>query len=334
MPFNRRIDAIFICFLIVMGLYYNYYISQMKVPLWDGSVYLENAKRWLHNEPLYQAYRPQLTSLLIAGIWSITGEDWTYAKYIQASFTLASGIVLYLTLRKHKGALFALGVSVMTMLNAQVFMWSTQILVEGVSLFFLTLTLYLLKSKNPNHWFLAGISIGLTFASRYPIIVPALPIFIAEAVFVRRSFKHISRALIGLVPTLFLMVLAILLKTGTFITALSQDAKLSIILSPFYIEHAFDIWGLAILLLPVAFLFKRTFSDRFNYSFIAWFAISLLFWSANVSNHQERFMFQTIPAAYFLVMLAIENIWKDGLRFSKPLLLLSSKRKESPKQAI
>ena len=77
-------------------------------------------------------------------------------------FTVGAGVLLYLTLRATKGSLFALGVTVLTMLNPQIFFWSTQIITEGFSLFFLTLTLYCLKSKKRYLWFIAGIAMGLT----------------------------------------------------------------------------------------------------------------------------------------------------------------------------
>ena len=158
-------------------VYYSYYISQMAIPTWDGAVYLENARNWLKGEPLAGSYRPPLISWIIAGIWSIFGEDWILAKYVQMMFTVGAGVLLYLTLRATKGSLFALGVTVLTMLNPQIFFWSTQIITEGFSLFFLTLTLYCLKSKKQYLWFIAGIAMGLTFASRYPIFLPAIVTF-------------------------------------------------------------------------------------------------------------------------------------------------------------
>jgi hypothetical protein len=92
--------------------------------------------------------------------------------------------------------------------------------------------------------------------------------------------------------------------------ALEKDSNFGGSFSSFYIVNALPIWGPAILLLPVAFLFKSTFNDKFNYFFILLFIISLLSWSINASNHQYRFMIQFMPAVYFLVILAIENLIK------------------------
>jgi hypothetical protein len=38
------------------------------------------------------------------------------------------------------------------------------------------------------------------------------------------------------------------------------------------------------------------------------FVTSFLFWGANAENQQARFMIQLMPAAYYLAVLAIENI--------------------------
>ena len=62
-------------------------------------------------------------------------------------------------------------------------------------------------------------------------------------------------------------------------------------------------------------MFRRTYTDKYNYAFIAWFIVSLVFWSANSNPilHLPRYTVQFTPAVNFLVMLAIENIAKIKL---------------------
>jgi hypothetical protein len=119
---------------------------------------------------------------------------------------------------------------------------------------------------------------------------------------------------------IIIVVLVVYLKAGTFQTALGKDTALTLLFSPFYLINSIDIWGLAFLLVPVALLHERTYSDKFNYSFIAWFIVSLLFWSANSSNFQYRFTIQYTPAVYFLSVLAIENIIKNGITINNTIL--------------
>ncbi len=308
----------FVVFTGAILVYYSYYISQMAIPTWDGAVYLENARNWLKGEPLIGSYRPPLISWIIAGIWSIFGEDWILAKYVQMMFTVGAGVLLYLTLRAAKGSLFALGVTVLTMLNPQIFFWSTQIITEGFSLFFLTLTLYCLKSKKQYLWFIAGIAMGLTFASRYPIFLPAIVLFIAESI-ARRNIKLIRNTIVTLVPVIILVVAAVYVKAGEFDVAITRDTRLSPVLSPYYILNSIEIFGPVFLLVTVAFLFRRTYVDNYNYVFIAWFVTSFLFWSAIAENQQARFMGQLMPAAYYLAILAIENIWRSDIFSAKAL---------------
>jgi hypothetical protein len=315
----HKIDLIFAAFMIALTVHYIQYVIPLKVPMWDAAVYLENAENWLEGEPLFRHFRPQLISWLIAGIWSITGENWLTVKFIQVGFTLGAGILLYFTLKKHKGSLFAAGVASLTMLNAQVFYYSAFILTEGISLFFLVLALYFLKHDNPRFWSLGGISMGLTFAARYPIILQAFAMLITETL-IRKNPRLFMYAMIGAIPTISVIVLTIFLKAGTFEVALEKDTGLTYLLSSFYVLHAIPIWSYAVLLVPAAFLFKKTYRDKYNYTFISWFLVAILFWSANVSNHQERFAIQFTPAVYYLAILTIENI------LSSKTILIREKR--------
>jgi 4-amino-4-deoxy-L-arabinose transferase-like glycosyltransferase len=316
---KHKIDIIFAIFCLFLIYGYNHYISLMKVPIHDGAYYLLNAHDWLTNKPLDEFYRPPLLSWIIAGIWSITGESWVVVKGLQAFFTISAGIILYILLRKHKGATFAFSVAALTMVSGPLFFFSTQIGTEGLSLFFVILTLYFLKRQKESYWFLAGITIGLTFASRYPIILQALVIFIVESLITKKP-RLIIRTISGMLFVIIIVVLAIYLKAGAFQTALAKDTALTLLFTPFYLINSLDIWGLAFLLVPIALLHERTYSDKFNYTFIAWFIVSLLFWSASSSNFQFRFTIQYTPAVYFLSILAIENIIKNGITINNTIL--------------
>jgi len=306
---SKLVDLAFAIFCLLMITYYLFFISTLKVPQWDGAVYMLNAHEWLTNTNLREIFRPPLFSWIIAGIWTLTGEDWTVIKHVQTAFTVASIILLYILLRRRKGSLFAFGVSTLTLSNAYLFYYTSQILTEGISLFFLVLTFYSLESNKRHNWLLAGISIGLTFATRYPILLQSLIIFAVQSILRRDAIFTVKTALVT-ISVIVLVIFVVYAKTGLFQGAMEGDTDLGIMLSPFYVVNSIAIWGPAILLLPLAFLFKSTFKDKFNHIFIAWFVLSLIFWSANTSNHQERFMIQVMPAAYFLVVLALENLMK------------------------
>lgn len=307
---EHKIDIIFILFLMFYSLFIYSYVSITFVPADDTSDYLRNARAWLSNEPPSSTYRAPLISLYIASVWMITGENWRIIEYLQPLFTLGAGIILYLTLSKHKGSIFALSVSALTLLNPTVFFWSTQIMTEGLSLFFLVLSLYFMKSKKPTYWFLGGIAMGLTFATRYSILIEAIVIFVVECL-IRKDRKFASRTIITATPTILFFMLLVYLNVGYFVGAQPGDTHFTFWVSSFYLQNSINIWGLSFILLPIAFLFKRTYTDKYNYTFIAWFVASLLFFSANSELHDSpRYLIQFMPAVYYLVILAIENIIK------------------------
>jgi hypothetical protein len=316
-----KIDIVFASFCILLISGYNYYVSLQQVPSHDAAFYLLNARDWLTDKPLDEHYRPPLVSWIIAGVWAITGEDWVIVKWLQPIFTIGSGVVLYLLLRKYKGGLFAFGVTSLTMTQESIFLATGYIQPEGMALFFLVLTIYLLKLRKEKYWFLAGISIALTFASRYPVFIQAVAIFLVETIIVRNA-KLAYRAILGGVPILIAVVSVVYLKAGIFQIALGKDTTVTTSLSPFYLVNSIEIWGLAFFLAPIALLQKRTYTDSFNYVFIAWFIISLLFWSSSSENHQFRFSFQFTPAVYYLSLLAIENILKSNISLNSLRSLL------------
>jgi hypothetical protein len=308
---SRRSDILFGLFFIALLLRYYYFVSALETPMWDGAVYLENARDWLTGARLFEPYRPPLLSWLISLVWSLGGEGWEAVKFLSPAFTLGAGALLYITLKRHKGGLFALGVVSLTMLNAQVFFYSTQIYAEGLSLFFLVATLFFLKEGRPNHWFLAGITIGLTFASRYPIVLQAVTLFLVESL-IRKDWRLVLRTVGGALAVMVPVVLAVVAKTGEFQMALPKDTSFTPFLSGFYLLNSLNIWGLAVILVPFAFIFRRTYADRYSYSFIMWFAMSLLFWSANSDNQQFRFVIQFTPAVFYLALLSVENLVKTS----------------------
>jgi len=308
---RNNTDILFSVFLVLYSLFLYSYVVITVAPVDDAVDYLSNARAWLHNLPLVSEYRPPLISLYISSVWMLTGENWLIIEYLQPIFTIGAGIILYITLRKYKGGLFAFGVSALTLLNPTLFFWSTQIMIENISLFLLLLSLYFIKSEKGSHGYLAGLSIALTFAARYSILIEAVVIFVVECI-VRKDIKFASRTIVTAVPIIIAFILLAYLKVGYFAAAQDTDTHFTFLLSTFYVQNSVNIWGLSFVLLPVAFLFRRTYTDKYNYTFIAWFIVSLLFWSANSepSLHSPRYLVQFTPAVYYLAILAIENLTK------------------------
>jgi hypothetical protein len=116
-------------------------------------------------------------------------------------------------------------------------------------------------------------------------------------------------------PIIIGTILIVHLKIRYFGGAQPADTHFTLLLSPYYLQNSINIWRLSFILVPVAFLFRRTYLDKHNYTFIVWFIVSLFFWSAKSDQilRQPRHAVQFIPAVYFLGILAIENISKINI---------------------
>ena len=125
-----------------------------------------------------------------------------------------------------------------------------------------------------------------------------------------KKLKLFAHTMVGLVPIVLLIISAVYIKSGSFTVAIDRDTRVSLFLSLFYVENFIQIFGFISLLLPIALLLRRTYVDKYNYVFIAWFIFGFLAWSGISENQQERFMIQITPAVYFLAILAIEDLSK------------------------
>ena len=142
---DKIIDTAFLVFCAGLAIYHFVSISSIELPTWDAAGFLAN-------------FRPPLLSWVISGVWTVTGENCIAVKYLPAFFTMATAVLLYLVKKKHKGSVFSMCVTSITMLNSQVLFWGEQLMSESLSLLFLVLSLYLVKSEKPHHWFLGGIT--------------------------------------------------------------------------------------------------------------------------------------------------------------------------------
>ena len=135
---KSKIDFLFIISDVIYSILFYAYVSMMEVPEYDSADYLVNARAWVTNEQLYSGIRPPMISWIIAGVWSLTGENWVIIKYLMPVFTLAAGLVLYKHLKEYKGSMFAFGVTALTFLNPNVFFWILRYLLKAYHYSFLS----------------------------------------------------------------------------------------------------------------------------------------------------------------------------------------------------
>jgi hypothetical protein len=163
---SHKVDILFAFFIISFSAYFYLYVSISAIPTSDGAEDLNNARSWLTDTPVTGAYGAPLISWIIVGTWLVTGENW---------LIIISDLCLYHCRRNY---------FVPSVKEAQrqficfwhfstnddkphLFFWGRYIMTESLSLFFIILALYFIKSEKESHWYLAGIALGLTFASCY-----------------------------------------------------------------------------------------------------------------------------------------------------------------------
>lgn len=300
---------IFAILFLLSGLYL-YQVSQYQYPGWDCAVYMLNAEDWLNlgKHSLYENFRSPLLSWFISGLWIVTGISFGSAKWLSAIFMVASSWVLFLLVQNMKGRWFALFVTVLTMLNPYLFLYTTQLYTESLSLFFLLLIIYFMYKHRP---ILAGICLGLAFASRYFMSVQGVAI-IAGSVLVELQLNWnnkpiIQAAKVGAVAlaVIGLVIGAVYLKTGVVKFAMEQDTNWKPLYNlNWYIVHALSIFGVIIILLPVSIFFINY--ESHDLIFLSWLVIGMLFWTGN-AKHDTRYIIQLFVPVYYLALLPLQK---------------------------
>lgn len=317
-----KIDILFGLFLIILSFQYYLFVSKLEVPAFDSSSYLLNARDWLYGEPLHLTGVAPLISWIGAGIWYFTGVDWKILKLISPIFAIASAIILYIVIRNLKGSLFAFSVLALTMLNAVFFVWTAHFYEEAIPLFFVVATLFFLRSNKPSYWIIGGIMIGLTFSAKYPIVLQSFAILFAMFL-IKRNFKLLIRALITAISIIIIILFIVSLKVGVSNQiVISRGLGLegsgviyNFYATSYYIINSLNFWGWIFLFLPLCFIFRKTYTNVNNFVFIIWFFVGLTYWSSvdNAGFNDYRHIIQFSPAVYFLIILAIENIFKTNI---------------------
>ena len=128
---------------------------------------------------MYEWIRPFLLSEIIAGVWSITGENYLFVRYFNLAFTLASAVVLYYLARREIGQPFAFAATLMYVTSPEVLYYTDFILVHGLTALFSILTLLALRKRSSARWLLGGAFGALAIVSRYTSIIIIVPIVLA-----------------------------------------------------------------------------------------------------------------------------------------------------------
>jgi len=294
------------------------FISTYILPGWDECVYLQCAHDIILGQPLLEPPRPPLISILIAGVWWYTGENYLLIRYLHPIFAVLSGFMFYLLVKKQKNEVFALVALGIFMTTTEVMFWSNFILPHAITLFFALFGAYLLGEKGSFKWFAGGIMLGLSIIARYPMVIIAGIIFFVFLIKNKQNIvSFIREVLIGILCVGIPIYLWSLTGLGISVEGLvisysHQPAKATPL---FYVENLFTLYNATVIVFFIGFILctiyikKQKLEDKLWFT---WFVVSFLFWSITV--HPElRFSFEWGPAVAFISTLSLEHIYKIRL---------------------
>ena len=294
-------------------------IAGLIIPGTEGAVYLLDTRdilfRYVSFSDMYEWFRPFLLSGIIAGVWSITGENYLFVRYFNLAFTLASAVVLYYLARREIGQPFAFAATLMYVTSLEVLYYTDFILVHGLTALFSILTLLAVKKYSGTRWLLGGVFAALAFLSRYTSIVIVIPIVLAYAVDLKRLRVQLIAALIlgSGIPILvyhfaFPFVFPHFLGIYTIGVTNLQGSPLYYLLNWYNFFGIIAFSGLAVLLLPSTY---KSLSSR---PWAFWLIGSLAFFSltSNSAFNGGRYTFEWTPAVAYLSMLGFKKIYDTG----------------------
>lgn len=307
------------------------------LPIWDGAVYLLNARRFLYGyDPFsfFELLRPPLLPYVISLLWSVLGESYLLVMPIQSIFTVLAGPILYIVVREMfdwKTAMLSL---IIFLFNPVVFVWTDQLLTHGIQLVFTLLCIFFAWRTYSDpagtkglrdilHAVFVGLFAALTSLTRYPAIVffPAA-LVLALRRDVARNVKWLLICGFSFVATwtpwfLWNMQYAggdpfASVKAGFIVGAYIGEPE------PWYhyltgLIQLISVIG--VMLLLAGMVSKESFKDRKRLMFLAWFAIATAAHSA-LLNKQLRFTIEWFPAISVLIALGARRI--QGLLSFRP----------------
>lgn len=202
MKYNKILILLGIIFLVLLTLN-----SIDPMLLWDENAYLGNARSHLGVSNFQEDFRFPMTEYIVAGAWSLTGENIFVAKLIIMFLTLATIFIFYEIAKDYfknpliPTALFALCPVLLE--------WGFRVYADIPSLFFMILSFYIFQKKQI---FWAGFASGLAFLSRFPIAL--FPLAVGLFLTYKKRIKDASILSLGFIVSILPWLLYNFFKYG------------------------------------------------------------------------------------------------------------------------
>ena len=280
---------------------------------WDEGSYLSNAQYFIGEGENVSFQWPFFTPGLVSLVWILTGESVFAGRLVSVFFGAASLLVLYkLCEGKFENPIYPFAVFALAPLFV---FWSSQIMTEAASFFFLFISLYELQK---DRHLLAGVLIGFTVSVRYMLILFALAVFLNYLLDRNKDvWKYAAGGILGTMP---FFIYSHFWHTGVFsIIAeyLSTDQSWSGFLPHASAENLRIFFYHYIPLLPAVFLGWRKSPKLERISIVIYSVFVFLF--VNVSYY--RYWLPILP---FMVFIAYRGVDRKKFMVFSLIFLIST----------
>ncbi len=315
------------------------FLLRYHLPIWDEAVYLGMGKYIysLGGSGLWEILRPPALPLITGLIWKLQLPHVLISEIITVAFGAGSIAMCYLISNKLFNKRVAVLAAALLAASPLFFLYSSYVLTEVPSLFFVLATIYFFINKR---YYLCGASAALAMLFKFPngLVLAA----IAAAVIIPRLISQKSQLwpLIKISAAFFLVSLPFLVFNYVFyrpftsnpfdaifrpfiLGAWHQSNPAKAITDPllnysFYAIEVFKQHFVFVLAIVAAFLFwkRKWFSDSGKLLLASYFVIYAAYFTY-IQNKDERFLILFLPAICIFAAASFFEV----LKFSRSINL-------------
>lgn len=306
---NKALPLIIILVIIIQ----TFLLSLNGTLAWDEVVYLSNAKSYISNSYFTEDFRFPLLSILIAGIWLITGESIIAAQTFMLLITITTIITFYfIALHYTKKKYLATAAAIALGLSSQFIFWATKIYTDILSLNLIIISfLILLKKQEQKYIILAGLFAGLAFVARLSTIVTAT-IIVIFLLLNKNWFKNILGYGIGfLVALLPFMIQGLFNQKNPIYFITSQSSVIlgyTTFQSPLIlINQIISEFGYALVILFGLIILHKKITKQTTL-IITILLANLAFYLFYVNLKLARYIIAFAPFLILLIIISIQHL--------------------------
>jgi hypothetical protein len=298
-------------FMILFFMWKSAYIAPQLIPEFDGSVYLVNAHAILTGQPLYIWSYPLLLSGIIALVWSVIGENYLPVRFFNLTFTLATAVVLYYSIRSEFGRIPSFLAAITYLTSIEILFYSDILHVHGLASLFAILALVTWRKHTYLGSVVGGVFAALGFLARYSLPAIVFPVFLAFAVTNRKRPKLIVAAILGACAPILVYHVAF---PSVLPRLLDIYIGYGIDVAPvwklpwyYYLANWYSFFGIIGVFGLVALFLPSTYRSDSSRPWAFWLIGAVVFFTIT-SAKTDRYVYEWTPAVVYLSFLCLIKI--------------------------